>query len=201
MEVFLNNNTDRVYRFAEDLDDYTLVHSSQFATDNTTTKLYENFPAFAYNTRPFDEYIVIIEADKPVNFECETAFRAIARTNDFVVSQSILAYMPLGTPTSGTDHLQTCYFGSWELNEKIGFQYDYTILSAVNNVTAPIQDFADYIEGLGNTTSIGFREAKTSTFSVFKMMGEFFVLNVAEFNEMQANCTVKVYKKNLIAGV
>ena len=201
METLLYNNTDRVHRLAYDLDDYELAYSAQFATDDTIIK-WDNYPLYSYDTMPFDEYLVIIEADKPVNYEALVGFYVYltgAGNDTLSISSGKLAYLPQRTTGSSDFDRQTVYYGDWVANKKIGFQYDYDIMDGTNTVPAYVTAY-DTAEITG-TAALIFRESKSSSFSAFKMRGEYFSLKIAEYDSTQSTCSVKVYKKNLIAGV
>lgn len=200
METTLKNNIDQVHRFAFDESDYTLIHSQQM--DSGETGLYfhhdTNSPAFGELNQPFNEYIVEINADAPVNFEAYGLVDAdildVEGTDFMFVWSSILTYLPQGSSSSNV----STYVGD-PYDTACGFPYDYDVIDGATTAEVIDAETEDVHDAVSNF-DLCFRESKTTDYDIFKIRGCELKILIGEFNNTPANFNLKVWYKELVEG-
>jgi hypothetical protein len=194
MEVLLKNNIDVVNRVAFDEDDYSLVLSQQgctgedpiFVEDYTRNEL-----SFTWTTQPLYEYVILINADKPLIYD---AIAKIAVTDDestyYTVNQDIADIFP---NNDGESPIQSCYLGfPYFSNETYLLPIQYTNIDSI--------DVDSTFQGVMGETSdyyLNFRQCAVSDFTMITCYGQELSLFLAQFDEVPANYNLKIWRKSM----
>lgn len=216
MEVLLNSKTETVHRFSKDLDDYTLIHSSEMAScEDHIATIINSYDSDNGDEQALYEYLITLNSDKPVNIECLTGVWVIVEAEIGVlaaVPANVYAELPDGGIVRTVDD-QTVFLGDWntfsnltsiEGSGMVGFTYRKAYFNSSFPLPLPVQvqafladlllDKAEY------TSQIVFRNAKTTTSLNTSMIGNSIRINVGEFDGTPANYELKVYRKTLVEG-
>jgi len=208
MEILLKGNTEDVHRIALSSDDLgELIYSVQSSTDDFA-EVFKDFESIVSEKYPWNEYFVLLESDNLVNYEICSYITGYFLDDGKGVTSFIPYNYEYPALLQGANVLGACcYAGNpyydFILNNiyvsAVGSSYD----CATEGGPLTCNSYADFVFSRYGTSEIPYclfyREAKASTFLFYRTQGNKLSILIGEHNNLPANYSLKIYKKQLEA--